>query len=460
MKRRIISFIGLFAFSILLSTNLYAQKKSKFGSFLKKGVEAVTGTDKKTETGETSPRQTPKDAAAEVPEEKEDTAIKPHLTAATKVVTINSFTLAHCFSDGMIAVKNEDNGKYGFIDTEGNLKIDFVWYAPDPFVDPRFDEGVCIVRRMDKTTNNANRFFIIDREGKEQALPAAYSYVTNFVGGRAIAVSGTYGKKSIFYIDKTGKQIYPSLARSPKTNFTNPAEPRPFSEGLAAYCDFISGKWGFYDKEGKLVIPAVYDKVGNFSEGLAAVLVAPANGTRSLWGFIDKTGKTVIEPQFRERPSDFFEDLAVIAKQNGKYCAIDKTGNPVGGEYSAMAPFYQGYAFVRIPGPSAVTVIDKNFTELKKIDRFAFSVQKDGYQQIRFFDGLAAVGNANPADEVQGRIIDPQGETIITQTGTNAQIGNFFDGLAYCRAMLEKEYYTGFINKNGEYVYIIKKSGL
>lgn len=53
------------------------------------------------------------------------------------------------------------------------------------------------------------------------------------------------------------------------------------------------------------------------------------------------------------------------------------------------------------------------------IDRFAFSVQKDGYQQIRFFDGLA-----------------------------------------YRRTMLEKEYYAGFINKSSEYVYIIKKSGL
>lgn len=457
MRRRVISFVVLFVFSTLLGTNLYAQKKSKFGSFLKKGVEAVTGTDKKTEASETSPKETPKDVMVETQKKEEDSTIKPHLTDGTKVLIINSYTLAHCYSDGMIAVKNVDNGKYGFIDTEGNLKIDFIWYASDAFTDPRFDEGNCIVRRMD---NNVNRFYIIDHEGKEQALPAAYSYVTNFVSGRAIAVSSTYGKKNIFFIDKTGKQIYPSLARSPKTSFTNPDESRSFSEGLSAYCDFVSGKWGFYDENGKLVIPTIYEKVGDFSEGLAAVLVTPANGTRPLWGFIDKTGKVVIEPAFTERPSDFFEDLAVIAKQNGKYCAMDKTGNPMGGEYDAMTPFYQGYAFVRVPGPTAVTVIDKNFTELKKIDRFAFSIQKDGYQQMRFFEGLAAAGTANPADEVQGRIINPQGETIITQAGTNARIGNFFDGLAYCRAMIGKEYYEGFINKNGEYIYVIKKSGL
>lgn len=450
MKCRFISFGTLLLLSVLLSTSMYAQKKSKFGSFLKKGVETVTGTEKKPLT-ESPAQEVPKDVMAT----PESTAIRPHLTSATKTVAINSYALAHCYSDGMIAVKNLDNNKYGFLDTEGNLKIDFVWFASDAFTDPRFNNGTCIVRRQD---NNVNRFYIIDREGKELALPVTYSYVTNFVDGRAMAVSTVGGKSSFFFIDKTGKQIFPALARSPKMNSSKPEAPCPFSEGLSAFYDVVSGKWGFFDTTGKIVIPATYSKVGNFTEGLAAVLVTSANETSPTWGFIDKTGKMVIEPKFAVRPSDFFEGLAVVLKQNDKYCAIDKTGMFVGNEYKSMSPFHQGYAFVVVPGPTGVTIIDKSFTELKRVERFAFPTQHDGYQQVKFIDGLASAGNANPYDEVQGRIINPQGETVITQNGTNAYIGNFFDGLAYCRAFIDKVYYNGFINKEGEYVYVIKKS--
>lgn len=42
-----------------------------------------------------------------------------------------------------------------------------------------------------------------------------------------------------------------------------------FNEGLATVK--INGKWGFIDPSGKLVIPARYDNVWYFREGLAAV---------------------------------------------------------------------------------------------------------------------------------------------------------------------------------------------
>ena len=42
-----------------------------------------------------------------------------------------------------------------------------------------------------------------------------------------------------------------------------------FSEGLAPVSK--GGKWGFVDKEGRLVIPLEYDDVGYFDEGLVGV---------------------------------------------------------------------------------------------------------------------------------------------------------------------------------------------
>ena len=59
---------------------------------------------------------------------------------------------------------------------------------------------------------------------------------------------------------------------------------KPTTTGSADLVMFEKdGKYGF----AKVVIPAKYDKVNDFVEGLAAV---EANGK---WGFIDKTGKEI-----------------------------------------------------------------------------------------------------------------------------------------------------------------------
>jgi hypothetical protein len=50
-----------------------------------------------------------------------------------------------------------------------------------------------------------------------------------------------------------------------------------------------SGKNGYIDKAGKVVIEPRFDVVGEFSEGLAVVSIG------GKWGYIDKTGKYVWE---------------------------------------------------------------------------------------------------------------------------------------------------------------------
>ena len=56
----------------------------------------------------------------------------------------------------------------------------------------------------------------------------------------------------------------------------------------------LDWKWGFIDVRGRVVIPAIYQKVGDFSQGLAPV----QEKTDGLWGFIDQTGQMVIAPRF------------------------------------------------------------------------------------------------------------------------------------------------------------------
>ncbi|MCX7696935.1 MAG: WG repeat-containing protein, partial [Bacteroidales bacterium] len=82
-----------------------------------------------------------------------------------------------------------------------------------------------------------------------------------------------------------------------------------FSEGLALVQ--LNGKYGFIDKSGKEVITFKYDVAYDFSEGLARVIL------NKKWGFIDKSGKEVIPFKY-DWAKDFSEGLALV-KLNDKY---------------------------------------------------------------------------------------------------------------------------------------------
>lgn len=449
MKKFSIPCVLLVSCLFLFGTTLQAQKKSKFGSILKQ-IESATGGKSETSTEK---KEENKNATVQTSQTSEEQAIKPHLTANTKTFRINSFS-ADFFSDGLLCVLDHGKGKYGFLDTEGNKKIDFVWDTHFRNK-PAFDNGYCVLH---KTVDGKRRAFIVDHDGKEVMLPASYWNVSDFSEDRAIVFDNSSGKTKVFFVDHTGKPIFPELTRAPKYTPADPDKPRPYKEGLAAFYDVLEGTWGFHNKSGKLVIPAIYKEVDNFSEGLAAVLENTSDGSKGKWGYIDQTGKMVIEPKFSHRPSCFSSGKAVVQKQNGKRCYIDKTGNVISPEFDRLTPFYQGYAFANTPeyGGSKIVVINESYAQVDVIERFAFPSQ-EGYDVVRFFDDVAAVGSNSTPQEIKGRIIDHRGKTLITQSGTNASIGNFFNGLAYCKARLEKVYYDGYINKRGEYVFIFQK---
>lgn len=118
-----------------------------------------------------------------------------------------------------------------------------------------------------------------------------------------------------------------------------------FSEGLAAVR--LNGKWGFIDKEGKVVVPCKYDGAGSFSEGLAAVML------NDKWGFIDKTGKEVAACQYYD-VSEFSEGLAAVVNDARKLGFINTTGAvaiPFSFYYTMSAwSFRNGVAPVAIGG--------------------------------------------------------------------------------------------------------------
>lgn len=107
-------------------------------------------------------------------------------------------------------------------------------------------------------------------------------------------------------------------------------------------------KWGFKDPNGKVVVQPKYEKINDFSEGFACVLLD------FKWGFIDTTGKEVIPLKYDEPSAygvygvgyGFYDGIAVVSIAY-KYGVIDKTGKEiVPFKYHYIGEFSEGMASV------------------------------------------------------------------------------------------------------------------
>jgi hypothetical protein len=231
----------------------------------------------------------------------------------------------------------------------------------------------------------------------------------------------------------------------------------PFSEGLARVK--IGQKWGYIDKQGKLVIPAQFDGYdvdapvplfnlsamdkqplrmrypGNFSQGLAPVKVGEK------WGYINKQGKFVIPPKFT-CADDFSEGLAAVGEPlargvRGMY--INPQGKTIFSHRFGCTgnKFSQGLALI-----GEETIINKSGTVVRTLrNNFRSSAPLSV-----FSENLLAVGNAQGFGFIntQGRVVIPPQFRVVYP---------FSEGLA----LAEKKPggsggSFGFIDKTGKFV--------
>lgn len=124
----------------------------------------------------------------------------------------------------------------------------------------------------------------------------------------------------------------------------------------------VSGKWGYANGRGKLVINPQFDAAEEFHEGRAAVCLGKpcdwwASPGDSRWGYIDASGKVVITPQYASA-SSFSEGLASVCtgdctgSETSKPTSrgyIDRDGNVViAMQFGIAADFKEGLAQVCI----------------------------------------------------------------------------------------------------------------
>lgn len=183
---------------------------------------------------------------------------------------------AHAFSEGLAAVKT--GGRWGYVDTAGNLSIPAVYDEAGDFVD-----GCAVVR-------HERLYGLIDGRG-EYVLPPRFEAVTDFRG----RVGFVRFESQYHLVDLESRQV---VRLGMKLQAA-----RAFSEGLAAV--EAKGKWGFVDRRGREVIECRYEDVRSFSEGICGVKW----GGR--WGYSDRSGRRMIEAKYLE-VGEFSEGLAAV----------------------------------------------------------------------------------------------------------------------------------------------------
>jgi hypothetical protein len=171
------------------------------------------------------------------------------------------------FSEGLAAVEVK-GGKFGFIDTLGNMAI------PQAYTGVGYFYGGLAWAKDDKGVVG-----FIDKQGN-WVIPPQFDMAYNFDPASGLAMVKL--KLEWVYVNQGGK-IY---------RFNISDRPYRYFDGLSIVRK--GEKLGFMDKDGKLVIPAQFDTARGFENGYARV---EKDGH---WGLIDKTGNWILEPVYRD----------------------------------------------------------------------------------------------------------------------------------------------------------------
>lgn len=223
--------------------------------------------------------------------------------------------------------------------------------------------------------------------------------------------------------------------------------------GFLSSCGFFGGdapsltlipyksadKWGYIDREGKILINPQFNTANVFVDGIA--LVANAE---SKYGYIGVDGKYKINPTYKSA-TFFSEGLACVVPENGKPQFIDESGNVkfTVNEGKWCGIFKDGLARV-----VSETKDGNKYGYLDKEGKMKINAQFDA--AMPFSEGLAAVASKNKeTGETKWGYIDDKGSIVISYQFKNLNAENgFSEGLA----LVNDGKKFGFIDKVGKYI--------
>ncbi|MCX7820467.1 MAG: WG repeat-containing protein [Brevinematales bacterium] len=361
------------------------------------------------------------------------------------VINKNHIYVEKSFSDGLLRVKrntgllNSGNEKFGYIDKTGKEVIECKY--EEAF---NFSGGVAPVK--EETENNKYRWVCINKKGEIVLTNnAIVRFHTGFYNGKAIVtIENENSKFEDFIIDTNGNKI-----RSIKLDYIIAGDFfEGLAPIRVPYDKYSSGfyRYGFIDINGDIKIQPDYDYiVSPFKNGLAVVklndiefyidrdgyeyrgaTLIPYKKSKK-WGFCDKNKKIVIVPQYNFA-YPFYEDVTLVEISN-KWKLIDQEGNEITQlKYDLAFFFSEGLAPVR------------------KDDKWGF-INTSGVEVIPlkydyarvFSEGLAAVCISN-----KWGYINKKGEEVIPFIYEKTY--NFYEGFG--RVIYDgRNYYVDHKNK-------------
>jgi len=291
-----------------------------------------------------------------------------YLNSKGEIVIEPQFNYAHQFSEGLASV--QINNSYGYINTNGKILINPQYKFSSGFSEGLASvkmgtvygfinkDGITVIKPQFENTKaffegyaevqRDGKWYLIDRNGNLAEKPAGLGTEPSELGfdRRYLFSEGLIliSKNSRYgFMNMDGKiVIQPKYFRASY-----------FSEGLASVQTY--DKTGYIDTKGVMVIQEKYLEGGDFSEGLARIITDYKTGK---WGFIDRKGKLVIDAgnfdlikrDILEESRNFSEGLFPVRK-NGKWGYIDSRGNIIiEPQFDTAKRFSEGFALVSNSG--------------------------------------------------------------------------------------------------------------
>ncbi|TND07811.1 MAG: KWG repeat-containing protein [Bacteroidetes bacterium] len=139
----------------------------------------------------------------------------------------------------------------------------------------------------------------------------------------------------------------------------------------------MNSGWGFADTAGNMKVPAIYQKVGNFQEGFAPVVLA------GKWGYIDTSGKIVI-PALYEKAQPFTKGYGKVKTGSNAYNLVTSSGKLL---------FEKGFTNVRTLGNEIFAVLEADLWYL--VDEKGRKISKPGLEDISDYESGVAFAKQN-----------------------------------------------------------------